>query len=518
MRPAFCLLFVIAQLLLAPTASAQEEGGVFDRVLIQLNWGDDNVLIGAGETRESSPDAHFGRCSRTQIDGLVGQECSEGSSRLGLLKQVDLGDGLQATGALVWGMGVDADPESSQSGTVSLVDLGSYVRLSRSLSGNASYTVFGELYPVDARPLHLGFHPDIVWGTKDEFPRNFRRGQAPGIKLGYKTGRFYAFAGAKSTLIKSPLEVELESDIGNRILFSTRTYYGFLGGLGFGGGEEGVSLEVNGGVFHKGTLTKEGVLGKDIWSSGVSGRLAYRIGLPVGLRIDSGLYQRTQTGTTEMTRAGYDTGTAWSATLEGSWRIQNLSDFEAPGSTALEDAWASLAGIQIRAGDTRLHLEGRARSLTYITAEVPGFFPYSTLPSNAETSPELQGLASLDRRFGTKILALTAGVRLPATYRGLAPDGTGEDAATAGLRTVVIEDADAGGWYILPAGDEAVPVWWVEAGLKWEPADAFSVIAEILLGLDNNRTQVERNEVGHAERVYTEPWVMAFNVLGQFRF
>ena len=47
-----------------------------------------------------------------------------------------------------------------------------------------------EMYPVAARPLKLGVPPDIEWGSKDEFPSNFRRGAAPGMKEGIF--RFFA--------------------------------------------------------------------------------------------------------------------------------------------------------------------------------------------------------------------------------------------------------------------------------------------------------------------------------------
>ena len=489
---------------------------LFDRVLIQLNWGDDNLLLGSGETRESSPDPNFSRCARTQVDGVTGKDCSQGTSRLGLYKSVDIGEGFTAAGALVLGLGVVTDPESSKAGNVSLYDLGSYVRLNKDFGEDTSLMM--EMFPVDARPLKLGFHPDIEWGTKDEFPANFRRGAAPGLKLGVSAGGFYAFAGVKTALIKSPLEIELESDIGNRILFSTRTFYGALGGLGLDLARLGLSVEANGGFFHKGTLTKEGVLGKDIFSGGGSLRVAYRQGLPIGLRIDSSLYQRTVAGAKAVKKEQYDGSVALAASAEGTLRVQNLSDFEVPGSTELEWSYAGHVGLKLKASDLRVHAEARMRSLTHITAEVPGFFPYTTIPENAETMPELQGLLSVDYRLGNVTLALTGGVRLPATYRGLAPTGAGEDAASAGIRTVVVSEADAGGWYILPAGIDAQLVGWGEIGLKWHPADEFALMGEVLYGHDGNRTQVERDSAGHAVRVFTQPHILGINLLGQFLF
>jgi hypothetical protein len=447
---------------------------------------------------------------------VTGKDCSQGTSRLGLYKAVDIGSGLTAAGALVLGLGVVTDPESSRAGNVSLYDLGSYVRLDKRFGETAGLML--EMYPVDARPLKLGFHPDIEWGTKDEFPSNFRRGAAPGLKIGFEFGGFYAFAGAKTALIKSPLEVELESDIGNRILFSTRTFYGGLAGLGFDTGM-GLTVEANGGFFHKGTLTKEGVLGKDIFSGGGSARVAYQQGLPIGLRIDSSLYQRTEVGAQTVAKEPYDGGLALAGTAEGTLRVQNLSDFELPGSTALEWAYAGHVGFKLKWSDLRAHLEGRVRSLTHITAEVPGFFPYTTIPENAETMPEIQGLVSVDYRLGAEVtLALTGGVRLPSTYRGLPPTGAGEDAASAGIRTVVVSESDAGGWYILPAGQGARMVFWGELGAKWHPVPEFALMGEVIYGRDENRTQVERNSSGHAVRVFTQPNIVGVNLLGQFLF
>ncbi|MDP6944114.1 MAG: BatA domain-containing protein, partial [Myxococcota bacterium] len=48
----------VAAAAVASTASPDEAStdSIFDKVLIQLNWGDDNLLLGSGETRENSPD------------------------------------------------------------------------------------------------------------------------------------------------------------------------------------------------------------------------------------------------------------------------------------------------------------------------------------------------------------------------------------------------------------------------------------------------------------------------------
>ncbi len=501
----------------AAGSDTDEPFSIFDKVLIQLNWGDDNLLIGAGETRESSPDPNFGRCARTSIDGITGRDCAQGQSRLGLYKQVEVGAGFNVAGALVLGLGVVTDPESSKAGSVSLYDLGSYLRLDKRF-GDSRAHLYVEMYPVDARPLSAGFHRDIEWGTKDEFPKNFRRGAAPGVKVGFDSGAFYAYVGAKTALIKTPLEVELSSDIGNRILFSTRTFYGVLGGLGLHLDSLGLSIEANGGFFHKGTLTKEGVLGKDLLAGGGSLRVGYQLGMPIGLRIDSSLYERSASGAQTVEAPSYEGSFAFSTALEGTMRVQNLSDFERPGSTALEWAYAGHLGFKARFDALRLHVEARARTLSYITAEVPGFFPYSTTPRTAETTPEVQGLASVDYKLGDFTLAVTGGLRMPATYRGLPPQGSGTDAASGGVRTVVVSEADAGGWYILSAGRKARVVGWGELGVKWSPAREFSLMADVLYGRDENRTQVERDASGHALRVHTEPNIVGLNLLGQFLF
>ena len=499
----------------AQTTSESDPIFGFDKILIQLNWGDDNLLLGSGETRENSPEPNFGRCSRTQIDGNVRRDCAEGGTRLGLYKKIQIDPDFSVAGALVIGMNVNTDPESSKAGQVALFDLGSYLRIAYKFAKDGGF--FTDLYPVDARPLRLGFHPDIEWGTKDEFPKNFRRGLAPGLKLGLKISDFYVFAGAKSALIKSPLEVELTNEGGNRILFSTRTYYGLLAGFGWAP-RQGFKAEVNGGFFHKGTLTKEGVLGKDILSGGASLRLAYADGQEIGARIDSGLYQRSATGAEQIYQASYDGDLAWSLALESTLRIQSLSDIEKPGSTKNEFSYAGHLGFKLRLGNSRLFVESRLRSLTYITAEVPGFFPYSTLPESAATSPEVQALVSFDQKVGPVTLGLTAGVRLPATYEGLPPQGASDDPATAGSRVVVVSDADAGGWNILPAGDSASVAYWVELAAKWHPVKEFAIIGEVLYGNDSNRTQIERDTQGHAVRVYTQPHVVGINLLGQLLF
>jgi hypothetical protein len=43
-------------------------------------------------------------------------------------------------------------------------------------------------------------------------------------------------------------------------------------------------------------------------------------------------------------------------------------------------------------------------------------------------------------------------------------------------------------------------------------------MGELIVGRDENRTQVERDSAGHAVRVFTQPMVVGINLLGQFLF
>ncbi|MCZ7538212.1 MAG: hypothetical protein M5T61_21265, partial [Acidimicrobiia bacterium] len=98
-----------------------------------------------------------------------------------------------------------------------------------------------------------------------------------------------------------------------------------------------------------------------------------------------------------------------------------------------------------------------ARSLTYITFDVPGIVPYQALQENVETTPEAYAQLSADYHIESINLtvAATFGLLFPATYKGVVPSGQFAPATTLqGEHVVVVQGTDSGSdWDILPAGE-----------------------------------------------------------------
>lgn len=490
-----------------------------DRFKTQLSFSfaDDNVLRDAGETRVSSPSAYFGQSPDEQLSRL--EDSSFSASKLHLFVYGSA-DGVHPRflpeGAVV----LSLDPANG-----TFRDAGTYLRTSLFFADDRKTGLSLTMFPIDSDRMRLGFDPIISWGGSDTFPKHFRKGLVPGVKLELDMDRWYTFFGVKTALVRSPTEDILDNPGGNTNKIVERTAYGFFGGAGVDILRFDVSklrFEVNGGYFRKGTNTRENVLGQPIHSGGFSGRLSFQSGLPIGRRIDLGLYVEDPLRYDSLTPEAYDTGVSFAVSAEGTGLVQTLEDPDQVHSTVNEWAWASMASIQLKVSHFRMYLEGVARSLTYLTYDVPGIVPYQALQENVDTTPEWYAQLTFDYNFAAIDLTLSAtfGVLFPATYKGVVPAGQFVPETTLqGEHTVVVRGSESGSdWDILPAGEDALPVFYGRFDAKWTFGKNFAALFELTYGHDPNLTQVIPDFRGHAVRRFDEPNILGFGLLARLQF
>ena len=515
-RLSLALLGFALGLVFATTAVAQKKeestkDDPFLKTRITFSFGDDNVLVGAGETKKSSPSAYFGNCDAANTIGDA-SDCGKSQTDLILYKRLQLSPFFQPEAALAIGLNV-------VSGDIQ--DAGSYIRANYFMDERHETYWAVTLFPVDADRLRLGYYWDVSWGGTDSFPKNFRRGYAPGLKFDLDYRYWHLFVGVKAAKVRSPAEDILDNPGGNTLKNVERTFYGALGGAGFEFLNSGVRLELNGGFFNKGTNTRQNALGKPIYAGGVSTRLSYRHGMEIGRQIDVRIHQqdpvRDQLFKKETYRAGQ---VSVRAEVEATWLIQNLEDPDTVSSTVNEQSWMGHAGFALKVGYFRLHIDAIFRDLTAITFDVPGFIPYQALSKDAAVTPELSGTISADYNIQPVDLTigLTFGILKPATYEGVAPLGMNVSSVNQGNRKVVVRGSKSGDWDILPPGEDELPVMVVRLDLKWNYYDAFAIVGTMYYGRDDNTAQVVQDAQGHNIRQFDEPNALGFTLLTRVKF
>ena len=510
----------LAVLIAGPaTAQQQPKGKVaqtpdepFLKTSVTFVFGDDNLLVGAGETRKSSPSAYFGNCHGTIADRTEPSECGKNVTRLLLYKRLLLSPFFQPEAAL----SIDLDVDNNR-----LSDSGSYIRTNFFLdTRHERYWAF-TLFPVDSDRMRLGFHPDVSWGGTDSFPKNFRSGLAPGLQfdLDYRYSHF--FLGFKAARVKSPAEDTLINPGGNELKNVQRTFYGVLGGAGFEVQDSGLRFEFNGGFFNKGTNTRMNALGQSILAGGASGRVSFRRGIPIGRAMDVRIFQQDKIREELFRREQYRTG-ALSLAIEGEfWFLaQVLEDPDNVSSTKSETAIMGHIGAKMKYGYFRLHMDVIYRDLTAILFDVPGFIPYQALSADVKVSPEVYGAIAADYNIQPYdlTLGLTLGVLQPATYAGIAPTGANASSVDQGNTKVVVRGDQAGDWDILPNGQDELPLFVGRVDLKWSYYDAFRFIATLWYGRDDNLASIKPDASGHNLRTFEEPNALGFTILSQVNF
>ena len=454
---------------------------------LSISYADDNML----ENNEFSPSFGIGQQNTSDFTGGTGELHPNEINHTHLVvhhKGEGYLPGIMTEAAMVLKLSVTTDPTSGSADT-GISDDGSFLRFGYIFKQGTDEEMMLDVtgFPFDAERFLLGFHYDLSWGGEASFPQN--SDSVPGVRLGFTHPRFYFFAGMKTHL--QPKKDKLNTE---RVP-TERVYAGL-----FGAGVtlyDGLMLEANGGVFEKGDnpnmpeVTGEG--GRDdILSGGISTRLSYSYGIPIGDRMDLRLYQNDPRKILELVRNDeYEPG-RFSAMVSAEYAFltQNLQNPDKPDGTKAFNAMAAHVGLKLKYDYLRIHLEGAYRSLEFLLFNTPGYVPFQAFPDSAKTRPELYGVISMDYyiKQAYLTLGLTAGYKIPATYQG--DEGVPISVVKRPTATTAYISPFNRAIEILPDGKDAFDIIEAKFDAEFDLSDFMTFLLEVSYTLDNNRVKL----------------------------
>jgi hypothetical protein len=360
---------------------------------------------------------------------------------------------------------------------------GSYLQITRNESSMAYQ---GTFFPYNSKRFAMGNNYGLRWGGESTFAKTLINKTNPlaGLKLSLNQNRlFNVYAGLKTRLLQM-----FDSDEEDSI----QTQYGFLGGAGLNLHEEW-AMDLNGGVFQKGTLRKQGVMGENVLQAGASGQVGYFMDYAIKEARDiqgsegplepfiNGVYDKMK----------YTDTLGLFTSVEGVYLTQNLQDPDQRESTAPFNGIGADAMIGIKIGYLGATLDYMYRNLEFLLFSVPGMTPFETFYDSAKVSDEHTVRLRLNYAMmpGKFILGGYAKLQKPATYRG--------DSETMNL--VVVRDREdyaafTSGLYknkeILPTGAGAYNIFSSCILAEYILEDFISLIIDVSYESDYNDTQV----------------------------
>ena len=463
----------------------------------RLTWtfGDDDFLHPTGQLIPLSPTFSVG--DRTQyrlfFDSLNSRYAGrENLTHLVMYKKMPgFIPRLTTEAAVVLRFDLSALAANTGNVNQALYDTGSYLRLFYNTGDDAREGVSATFFPLDTDRFRLGYLYDISWGgtaasiNQSIFPAI--QGSSPGMKVQYDQKRFYAFAGFKTAQIVQPqtvLGAANQSDVTTVDVADTN--YGLLGGIGFDP-LDNVRIDAGTGFFQQGRFNLPDVRGQQVYTYGGSVRLLVHKDMPVPQSIDFTLYKNDPMAPMILfAPEKYSPHeVAWSVSVEGDVLEQHLKDFDVTGGTKDQPAWATAAQAVLKYGYARFSLTGIARDLNYVVRNVPGFIPFQTLPSNANSQPEIFG--SLAASYNLPDYHLTpgiaGGVQLPSTFSSEFTEG-----GVPASRTIVVRSQ--GDESILPYDQGRLPIFQGRVSVRWDLSRMMSMIAWLQYIRDPNGTLV----------------------------
>ncbi len=484
-----------------PAAAA---AGEFMDTRLTFLFTDEDVLHGAGETTPSSPAPRIGggRSSTLFFDNYETKYTGfETLTNLVLYKKDrSFFQNVETEGAVH----ILFFTESTRP----VSDASSYLRLTwRDPTWKPSEGVSLTAFPISADRFRLGYSYRLSWGGNPIFPR---AGSTPGVKLQFTRGPVYAFLGLKTAQLLNDETSEVE------------TNYGALAGAGWDILDT-LRWEVGGGLFQRGVIPKDELLGEPTTALGASTQLTFHVGMPVGTSVDFKLYKNDPELYEQFFKPeDYPGGVSFSVSAEGTYLVQTLQDSGNVASTVRQPATAADLQAKVKIDKTRIHATGSYRDLAFVLFNVPSLVPYQDFPEDADITPELFVAAGADYFFESIHLTpgIVGGVQFPASITTETVFELPNSSETVrGVRTVVVRDE--GRFDILPADDEAVPIYSVKGTARLDISESMAAVGEVFYNLDGNRATIADNETeggNQPVRVFEDPDQLGFNVLLQARF
>ncbi|MCX7944784.1 MAG: hypothetical protein N2746_09790 [Deltaproteobacteria bacterium] len=462
----------------------------------------DNILVGPGETNPSNPGTRFGSASSGNTFFYDNYETKytgyESLSHLVLYKKMpSYFENLTTEASLA--LLVILLSEYS----VGFGDSGSYLRLTYAFDKeeNSRQNIQLTLFPYSSDRFRLGYSYQISWGGSDIFPKQDpdinKKNPVPGAKLQLNYNDFYAFTGAKSSLLQRKRDINDPTEL--------ESFWGFMGGAGWDNGF--IRAEVNGGFFRRGLNPNNSVMGDPVDSLGLSIQLGLQRGLRIGKSIDFALYKNDPNEIVNFFKPEeYGTGLSWVISAEFTNIYTRLEDADRPGSTVYQRAVAGDINLKLKYNYTKFAIDAVYKDLAFILLNVPSLTPYQSFPKELRISPAIFYAVYLDHHLPS--LHLTPGISFGMEWPAYFEDKTN---TVTVVRSISNRNS-------LKTGDEIVPIVATKFYSKLDISEMLAMIFELRFQIDNNMTTFKQDINGEVIMDYTEPYLFGFNLVFQGRF
>jgi hypothetical protein len=253
---------------------------------------------------------------------------------------------------------------------------------------------------------------------------------------------------------------------------------------------------------------------------GVSGRVLFHQGAPIGPSVDFTLYRRDPEVYERLfAPESYPGGVSTSVSLEATHLVQTLADPKVSGTTTEQGADALAMQARLKVDFLRVHALALYRSVSFVTSEGPGLPPFSVFPQDGTSWPELLVSAGVDHHFPGS--GLTPGFLVRAVWPAMNEGPTaifGGNNPPPGVesRPVIVRGPNE--LSFLPEGRERQPILTAKATLRWDVGDNLSALGEAFYTRDPNRTVFREGTDGVAELVLERASSVGFAAALQARF
>jgi hypothetical protein len=298
----------------------------------------------------------------------------------------------------------------------------------------------------------------------------------------YEDDKVYAFVGAKTAVLK------------DAVLDEPRAVQSYLFGAGIDLTEM-VRVEVNGGIFDRGSNELQDVLGETVQMFGGSVQVALHDGMPIGSSVDYKLYRNDPERVVNLFRTErYPGGLSWLVAAEGTILGQTLKDPESPGSTTVQYGAAGDVNVRVKYNFTRVRFDVQLRDLAFILHTTPSLPAYSDFPQEYELSPNLFAAVGADHHFPRSHLTVGGvfGIERPAAFT--TPKAfPGDLSGQTGESTSVVRGPNELPT-TLPAGETVLPMYALKLTGRLDFAGNFATLLDVYYSYDPNRTRLRRDD------------------------
>jgi hypothetical protein len=355
------------------------------------------------------------------------------------------------------------------------------------------------LYPYNADNIAIGTLRGLRWGGNASVWPQSDSSPVPGFQVLYGYSDFSIYFGFKA-------HAQSKTDKLSTEIVPKETVYGFFGGLTYNNKELGLKASLQGAYIDKGDnvnipdymLKKPG--DDTIKSYGIDAYLEYnngsRFGDPIGINSYSD-------GT--WIRPDYTTDISWR--IRGEYLFQNerlqnadyLSSAKSEAKPITDDYFAHGAAVDLgfRWKGLRAMFLYSYRDLSFMTFDAPGVNPWTTIPSEAQQTPEHLFTVSADYFVWNFWFGASFGYKIPATYTVRDENGRKN---TMVIRERLSTDAVSTAFdrtrEMLPTGRDALDIFFVKADIKYQFSDSFTAMLEYSFTRDHNRQRMVAQDDG----------------------